>query len=208
MEFVTDFVPVSYEDIYDSYIKRREYIAKIKNTHHRKIARNYYLHSLLEVGGRYKEILSPELTIEEPVYIFHHSGKVFDGHRAVKGFYATMAKTESNVIYSDDHRFAVAEWGFTLEQISHFYMTAEQFSKLTGQSRYDDGMVYVEHRPTMRAWPYDPQARMIGETLYYGHHATYSRLAPEYALAPQGVTDILAPLIAEAWSDYRENRAA
>lgn len=204
MEFVA-FTPVTYEEMRASYERRRAAISKIENDHHRKIARNYYLHSLLEVGGRYMEIFHPALTVEQPVYIFHHTGKVFDGRQEVEGFYRAMADSVGNVIYSDDHRLAVADWGFTLEQVSHFYMTPKEFTEKTGVTAEENGEVYVEHRPTMRAWPYDPQARMIGETLYYAQHASYSRLPPEHALTPQGVTDVLAPLIDEAWKEFFEN---
>lgn len=207
MKFVTDFTPVTYDEIRASYERRREAIATMRNPHHRKIARNYYLHSLLEVGGRYMEIFDPELTIEEPVYVFHHTGTVYEGRACVEGFYRNMAQTESNVIYSDDHHLAIADWGFTLEQVSHFYLTPAQFSKATGNQVPDNGDVYVEHRATMRAWPYDDCARMIGETLYYALHATYSRLGQEHALTPTGVTDVLAPLIDDAWREFRENPA-
>jgi hypothetical protein len=199
------FKAVTYQEMYDSYVKRLEFIREIANPHHRKIAQNYYLHSLLEVAGRYVEIFDPRLTVDHPIYIFHHTGKVFDGRTAVQGFYRAMAESEENVIYSDDHHFAVADWGFTLEQVSHFYLTPKEFAARTGFDVEENDDVYVEHRPTMRAWPYDEQARMIGETLYYGHYATYSRLSAEEAITPLGVKNTLAPLIDDAWSAFLES---
>lgn len=204
MEFDPSFRPVTYDDMHQSYIRRLKGIDAMRNAHRRKIARNYYLHSLLEVAGRFEEIFDPRLTVEHPIYTFHHTGKVFDGHDAVRGFYKAMADSEGNVIYSDDHHFAVADWGFTLEQVSHFYMTAAEFSQKTGE-RADDDAVYVENRPTMRAWPYDMQGRMIGETLYYGHVATYSKFDARHTLTPKGVQDVLAPLIDDAWRDFLAN---
>ncbi|MES2632987.1 MAG: hypothetical protein V4669_08445 [Pseudomonadota bacterium] len=205
MEFDNSFVPATYEDMHASYLKRLEGINRMGNAHHRKIARNYYLHSLLEVAGRFPEIFDPRMTVEEPVYIFHHNGAVFDGRKEVEGFYRAMADSDGNVIFSDDHHFAVADWGFTLEQVSHFYMTAAEFARKTGEPVEDDDAVYVEHRPTMRAWPYDMDGRMKGETLYYAQVATYSRLDPKYALSPDGVKAVLAPLIDDAWKDYLAN---
>jgi hypothetical protein len=205
MDFDTTFVPATYEDMHASYLRRLEGINRMTNAHHRKIARNYYLHSLLEVAGRFPEIFDRRLTVDHPVYTFHHNGTVFDGHEAVKGFYHAMADSEGNVIYSDDHHFAVADWGFTLEQVSHFYMSAAEFTRKTGVAAEDDDRVYVENRPTMRAWPYDMEGRMQGETLYYAQVATYSRLDAKHALSPKGVKDVLAPLIDDAWKDFLAN---
>lgn len=201
------FAPVTYEDIHASYVERLKGINRITNAHHRKIARNYYLHSLLEVAGRFPEIFDPRLTVEEPVYVFHHNGAMFNGRQAVEGFYRAMAESEGNVIYSNDHHFAVADWGFTLEQVSHFYMTAAEYTRKTGETVASMNDVYVEHRPTMRAWPYDMAGRMKGETLYYALTATYSRLDPIHALTPAGVKDVLAPLIDDAWRDFLTNPA-
>ena len=208
MQADPNFQPIKYEDMHASYVKRLHGIDRMRNAHHRKIARNYYLHSLLEVAGRYGEIFDPRLTVAHPVYVSHHTGKVFDGHAEVEGFYQAMADSEGNVIYSDDHHLAVADWGFTLEQVSHFYLTAAEFSKKFDIDVGADAGVYVEHRPTMRAWPYDIQGRMEGETLYYAHEATYSRLDPKYALTVQGVRDVLAPLIEDAWTAFLENPPA
>lgn len=205
MEFAKDFAPATYEEMHASYLRRLEGIDRMTNRHHRKIARNYYLHSLLEVAGRFSEIFDPRLTVDHPVYIFHHNGAVFDGRQAVEGFYRAMAESEGNVIYSNDHHFAVADWGFTLEQVSNFYMTASEFTRKTGVRVEDDDHVYVEHRPTMRAWPYDMEGRLKGETLYYAQTATYSRLEPRYALSPEGVKAVLAPLIDDAWKAFLEN---
>jgi hypothetical protein len=205
MQYDSEFKPTSYQDMYDSYVHRLSRINKMGNFHHRKIARNYYLHSLLEVAGRYEEIFDPRLTVAHPVYVFHHTGKVFDGRTAVEGFYRGMTESEGNVIYSDDHHLAVADWGFTLEQVSHFYLTPREFSLRTGVEVEENDDVYVEHRPTMRAWPYDMEARMIGETLYYAQCATYSHLVPEHALTPEGVKAVLAPLIDDAWRAFLEN---
>jgi len=207
MDFDNSFVPATYEEMHASYLRRLAGINRMTNPHRRKIARNYYLHSLLEVAGRYPEIFDPRLTVDEPVYIFHHTGAVFDGRTEVEGFYRTMAESDGNVIYSDDHHFAVADWGFTLEQVSHFYMTPAEFTRKTGVAVEEDDRVYVEHRPTMRAWPYDMEGRMRGETLYYAQVATYSRLGPEHALSPERVKAVLAPLIDDAWSDFLANPA-
>ncbi|MDP3135390.1 MAG: hypothetical protein Q8N17_03535 [Burkholderiaceae bacterium] len=200
-----DFIPATYEEIHASYVRRLEGIDRMTNTHHRKIARNYYLHSLLEVAGRFPEIFDPRLTVAHPVYIFHHTGAVFDGRVAVEGFYRAMAESDGNVIYSNDHHFAVADWGFTLEQVSHFYMTAAEYARTTGEKIDSPDAVYVEHRPTMRAWPYDMEGRMKGETLYYAHTATYSKLDARHALSPEGVKAVLAPLIDDAWRDFLAN---
>jgi hypothetical protein len=197
----TDFVPHTYHDLCSSYERRRLLIASMSNAHHRKIARNYLLHSMLEVAGRYKEILAPELSVPNPVYIFHHNDIEYQGHDEVAGFYHGLTESGANVIVTTEHRMAVADWGFGLEQISHFNRQGEAIEKL-GLPPLPSGDIYVEHRHTMRIWPYTADGRMLGETLYYAHEATYSPIPGERALTPEGAAKALAHLIEVARQDF------
>jgi len=54
---------------------------------HRQILENYRRHAILETTGRWREIFTPEMTVEHPIYRNHASGKseVLDGRDAVMG---------------------------------------------------------------------------------------------------------------------------
>ncbi len=201
----TDFRPHTYDDLCASYERRRALISSMADPRHRRIARNYLLHSMLEVAGRYEEILAPELSIPEPVYVFHHNELECHGHDQVRSFYKSLTDTGANVIVTTGHRMAVADWGFGLEQVSHFNRAGEAIGKL-GLPPLPEGDIYVEHRQTMRIWPYTADGIMAGETLYYAHEASYSPVPKALALTPEGAARALAPLIEVARREYLAER--
>ena len=58
------------------------------NPRHRQILSNYRRHAMLEVSRRYKEIFTPEMTVEDPFYRITSADGVleFHGLEAVRGF--------------------------------------------------------------------------------------------------------------------------
>ena len=61
----------------------------IDNPHHRAILKNYRMHGLLEVAGRYEDLLAPDKTVEEPHAARLHEGGqslILDGMDQVRGF--------------------------------------------------------------------------------------------------------------------------
>ena len=46
----------------------RPLLRTVEDPRHRAILSNYRRHALLEVSGRYEEILTPAMTISNPVY--------------------------------------------------------------------------------------------------------------------------------------------
>lgn len=154
-------------------------LENIENPLHRTILKNFRLHGLLEVSGRYRELLAPHMTVEEPVYRLHEAGGtlVLDGMAQVTAFYESLLAADALVMWIGETNLAVSDWGFSGEVVFHQFlpggMLADSvFSKLqagdtTAGSDIDDpAATYLLRRTMAFAWPYDQNGRLIGEHVY------------------------------------------
>ena len=64
-------------------------LATLTNRRHVAMVSNYRRHAMLEVSGRYEEILIPGMTVEEPEYWSHTVGGSanFKGMKAIRSLY-------------------------------------------------------------------------------------------------------------------------
>jgi hypothetical protein len=103
-----------------------ELLRTTENPRHRAILTNYRRHALLEVSGRYEEILVPEMTIEHPVYRLTEGPAtlVLDAHQQVHDFYAMLSAAGAIVMGPAEEELVVADWGFASECMFHHLMPA------------------------------------------------------------------------------------
>ena len=167
-----------------------------ENPRYRQILENYRRHALLEVSGRWEEILDPVTTVEHPVYLINDGGKsvVLDRREQVR-FYRTMSETGALVIVTEDEQIAVADWGFASESVVNHQLPGRVLAK-TGVEVDDVDSWYVLRRRMAMIWPYDFQGRMMGEHVYE-HAASREviRLAAEDVITSEEAQETLAPLI-------------
>lgn len=159
-----------------------ELIEATADPRHRKILINYRRHGLLEVAGRYEELLQPEMTVRHPHYRLFEGGEgvIIDGMEAVSAFYKSLAELDMLVMWTGRQKMAVADWGFAGEaQFSQFVpgkMLGDNVFAEVGsegaegekenESPYDPEKWYLVRRTLAFVWPYDEEARMIGEHVY------------------------------------------
>jgi hypothetical protein len=146
-------------------------IADTDNPNHRAILKNYRLHGLLEVSGRYEELLAPDKTVEHPHYRLHEGGQtiVLDGMAEVRGFYQALAAANALVMWVAEQDIAVNDRGFSGEVVFNAFVPAPMlgesaFSNITADS--DTPELYLLRRTLAFVWPYDERARLIGEHVY------------------------------------------
>lgn len=176
-------------------------VTDIDNPHHRAILKNYRMHGLLEVSGRYEELLSPDMTVEHPHYRLHEGGQsiVLDGMDEVRSFYASLAAANALVMWVGENDLAVNDRGFSGEVEFYGVMPAP----MLGASAFanvrpgeDSGEMYLLKRTLAFVWPYDERARMIGERVY---EDTASRvvvqLDPADVITAARARELLAPEI-------------
>lgn len=162
------------------------------NPRHRRILANYRRHSLLEVTGRWPEILSQDMTVEHPVYQLDADGQSvrLDGYEQVAGFYQSLVDGGATVIVLEDEELAVADWGIASEAWFNIYLLGSVVPD------GDPAKFYVRRQLIAMHWRYDRAQRLIGEHVY--EHAAAAELVevPEDEFITQDEANrVLTPLI-------------
>jgi hypothetical protein len=137
-------------------------LATTDNPRHRRILENYRRHALLEVLGRWEEIFEADMTVERPVYFLDVDGSsvTLDGAAEVQGFYKALVDSRTNIIVLENEQLAVADWGLATEATFNTFVAGPD---LPGG---DPEKFYIVKQLIAMHWPYDEQARLIGEHVY------------------------------------------
>lgn len=172
-------------------------LEKTENPLHRAILQNYRRHALLEIAGRWEEILLPGMMADEPHYrIMTPAGtNSFKGKSEVANFYRAYAGSGMSVFgaIDDSEIIAVADWGFASEALFG-HITPGRFMGVFGlEADNIDATYFVTHRVAM-VWPYDKHGRCAGEWVYDD--------LGSYAFEEMDAADIITP--AEATSIVNE----
>ncbi|GAB2644904.1 hypothetical protein GCM10027068_25620 [Prescottella soli] len=189
-------------------------IDSLENPHHRKILKNYRRHALLEVSGRYREILSPDMTVEEPVYRLFENGQsiVLDGMQQVEAFYQALAETDTLVMWTGDSKFAVSDHGFSGETLFSQFVpgrilgdgvfgavhAGESSTNADSDSAaaIDPDGWYLVRRTLAFVWPYDETGRLVGEHVYEDSASkVVTRVDPSEVISAERAAELLAPLL-------------
>lgn len=148
-------------------------IAETDNPRHRAILKNYRLHGLLEVSGRYEELLSPTMTVEHPHYRIHEGGQstILDGMAEVRAFYRSLVEANALVMWVAEQDIAVNDHGFSGEVVFNEFVPAPMlegsaFGNI--QAGEDPSEIYLLKRTLAFVWPYDEQCRMDRRTRLRG----------------------------------------
>jgi len=173
-------------------------IMRLDSPHHRAILENYRLHSMLELSGRFDEILSPELTVDHPVYRINtpDGTRIYDGRDSVRNaFYGALTVANGTYLLKEQEHIAVADWGFSQEQLVH-YPVSGAAARAQGHDVDDLNAMYVEDRWVSMQWHYTPSAKLIGEHVYRASpHAVRKLPASDFPTVDE-VREKLAPIIA------------
>ncbi|GAA1076151.1 hypothetical protein [Tsukamurella spumae] len=182
-------------------------IESLTDPAHRRILVNYRRHALLEVSGRYEELLMPTMTVEHPHYRLFEGGQglILDGMAAVRAFYQQLADLDMLVMWTGKQRMAVHDWGFAGEaEFSQFVPGAllgdNVFQSVNAdpeaESPYDKEAFYLVRRRLSFVWPYAEDGRMIGEHVYEDTESkSVEKVADEDVITAARAAELLAPLI-------------
>jgi hypothetical protein len=165
--------------------------------HHRAILHNYRVHTALEQGGRWNEMLDDdEMFVPEPHYVFQFYGDttVADGRGEVDSLYSRMAHI---VQCLSDEQIAVADWGFASFSTLLLFARGHDL-QARGVEVDDAGAMYVERSPLGMFWHYTEDAVLIGERAYQLEPASYEKIDESDAMTKetqvQDCNDFLASL--------------
>jgi hypothetical protein len=151
------------------------------NEHRRDILLNYNRHAALEFSDRWQEIFTPEMTVSHPKYVVllgSDEKQDFDGEKAVKGFYGAL---NDFVVWLEDERLFVNDWGLGSYSTFGQFVTGTQASAMGFNDIDDPEATYMLRCPLAMFWPYDENAKLIGEEVY--------QLAP-FTITKPGLEDV------------------
>ena len=186
--------------VYDCMIPAAELLERTTKPLHRAMLLNFWRHVHLEGAGEYERIVAPDMMVDEPVYrvTWGANPAVIRGKEGVLAFYNGVG--ESVLWHSDDH-LAVADWGVCDEITFHQLAKGADLKAVGYEVEDDDKLYHVSSRQAF-IWPYDSQARLIGENLYEDKTSlAIEEVDPEEAITSARVREIhreqLAKLEAE-----------
>jgi len=137
------------------------------NPRHRAMILNYRRHAMLEVAGRWEEIVNTDLLVDEPAYRLFYLGQslVLTGRDQVASFYATLDGSGGTVFGPLEERMAVADWGLAIESYFGHHLRGHQLHAMGIEADDPDGFYQFEHWISS-FWPYSEDGRLIGEHIY------------------------------------------
>jgi hypothetical protein len=186
--------------VYDCMIPTAELLEETTNLLHRAMLLNFWRHVHLEGAGRYNEIVAPDMMVDEPVYrvTWGASPAVITGKEGVQAFYNSVGES---VLWHSDDRLAVGDWGVCDEITFHQLARGADLRAVGYEVERDDALYHVASRQAF-IWPYDGQARLIGEHLYEDKTSLeIEAVSPDEAITPARVREIHSEQLAKLETD-------
>jgi hypothetical protein len=178
-------------------------LADTENPRHRRILLNFRRHALLEVAGRWREILTPEMMSAEPIYRINERDRSFRlvGLGEIATFYASIADQGLNVFGPIEEVMAVADWGLAIESLFGRHVPGRVLAAQSDDVDDLEATYQVTHYVSS-FWLYDENCRLTGEHIYEdGTDRTIERIDPDAVITPERAAELLAPMIADARLD-------
>lgn len=174
-----------------------EKIAATENPRHRSMLQNMRRHLLLEIAGRWREVLSPKMIVDHPVYHINekHRSLVLAGADEVERFYDSMFSAGLPAFGPVEERIAVADWGIAAESL--FVQPLPGWVLLEqGEELDDPGGWYELTHWQASFWPFDEQCRLLGEHIYEDVASReITQIDGSGLVMPEEAARILAPLL-------------
>jgi hypothetical protein len=174
-------------------------LERTENPLHRAILKNYRRHALLEIAGRWQELLTPEFMADNPHYsIMTPAGTTeYKGRSEVAKFYSQIADAGLTVFgaVDDSEKLAVGDWGFASEAVFGHIVPGPLMASM-GQIVTDlDAHYLICHRTAM-VWSYDRKAKCMGENVY-DDLSSYQvqKMLPEDVITPAMATHIIEGML-------------
>jgi hypothetical protein len=174
-----------------------ELLARTENPRHRAILLNFRRHALLEVAGRWREILTPQMMVERPVYRINENGRSLhlSGMGSIAAFYQDIADRGLNVFGPIEEAVLVSDWGLAIESLFGNYVPGHVLAE-QGEDIDDLDAPYQLTHYMASFWPYSEDGRLIGEHIYEDTASrTIHQLDPGQVVTPAQAAELLSPML-------------
>ena len=189
--------------VYDCMIPTAELLEETSKPLHRAILLNFWRHVHLEGAGEYEQIVAPDMMVDEPVYrvTWGANPAVIEGKDGVLAFYNSVGES---VLWHSDDRLAVGDWGVS-DEITFHQLAVGADLRAVGYDVEDAGALYHAASRQAFIWPYDDQARLVGEHLYEDKTSlVIEEVSPEEAITPARVREIHSEQLAKLEAERGE----
>jgi hypothetical protein len=156
-----------------SWLALRERAASETNPRHKTLLTEVANHMEAEIKGQLEPLMAT-LTAQ-PVYHFWRVGPenmVLEGYDAVAGFYSNMFTTGGQQFQVVIDRIMVDDNAVITEgQVKQVYKSkdlAAMGATHSGGQALADHELWVSNAQLITVWPADPDAKLVGEDIYFG----------------------------------------
>ncbi len=135
------------------------------NPHRKAILRNYCRHAAYEFTNQDNEILSADMTVKNPLYNIKRYGSglaTYTGLKSVQGYYDAVNR---EVIMLNDEQLMANDWGISSYSTFVRFVTGDRLLQ-EGHEDVEVDATYVQTSPLAMFWPYNDEARLLGEDVY------------------------------------------
>jgi hypothetical protein len=194
-----------YLDAFEQFMRKGLETARAEqNLHRRAILLNYNRHAALEFSNqKWHNIFTKVMTVDEPIYNVHLGTPDlirFEGREAVMGFYQAL---NERVVWLQDEQLFVNDWGFASYSTFGQFVTGKEAQE-SGYEVDDLDATYILMCPLAMFWPYDMNAKMIGEDVYQLAPFTLVKPDPKDVFNFDERARMLAPFV----GDFKDFEAA
>ncbi len=179
-------------------------LERTDNPLHRAILLNFWRHVHLEGSAQYERILSPDMTVDHPVYRVSWGANpaVIEGKDGVLAFYNSVGEA---VLWNSDDLIAVGDWGVADELTFNQLAYGLTLQAIGYDVEKPDGLYHVASRQSF-IWPYDSQARLAGEHLYEDKTSlSIVEVDPSEGITPARVREIHIELLGKLEAERGDN---
>jgi hypothetical protein len=129
------------------------------------IANNFLRHACLEFSGQTDLVLNPEMTVDNPTYHVKWGPALstFEGMTDVRGYYDAAMNVLSTF---QDHTCWVNDWGIASYSTFVRFATGAVLAAEGMDIEKADETLYAQLWPMGMFWPYDENAKLLGEDVY------------------------------------------
>jgi hypothetical protein len=173
-----------------------ELIGKTDDIHQRKMLLNMRRHILLELSGRWREVLAPEYTVEVPKYrtVTPLGALELEGLDAVKEFYSQIFDSSTGVWTPLEEELVVTDHSVIGE--AHFAVFAPgKILAAQGHEDLEPDTFYMYTFRQIYVFSFDADAKLIGERSYDSGSGKVWELAPGQLIRFEDAAAALKPYI-------------
>jgi hypothetical protein len=173
-----------------------ELIGKTVDVHQRKMLLNMRRHILLELSGRWREVLAPEYTVDVPKYrtVTPLGALELEGLDAVKEFYSQIFETGSGVWTPIEEELVVTDHSVIGEAHFAVFIPGKMLAA-QGFSGLEPDTFYLNTFRQVYVFEFDADAKLVGERSYDSGSGKVYELAPGQLITFEDAAVALKPFI-------------